>query len=50
MDFRSFSHGVKRSQASNAFIIRDNLCESVVELRLLAVELRMLSQFSCRSG
>ena len=35
MDFSSFTHEVKRSQSSNAFIIRVNLCESVVELRFL---------------
>ena len=33
MGVRSFTHGVKQSQSSNAFIIRDNLFESVVELR-----------------
>ena len=35
MGFRSFTHGVKRSQFSHAFIIRDHLGESVVELLFL---------------
>ena len=44
MRFRSFTHWVKRCISSNAFIIRDHLCASVVELRFLGLTRNLVEQ------